>query len=164
MIFEWINYQLEDAGLVDSWMDAKAVAMTGIDQGWDAYWNAVTADAKNYPGCRDFCKIVRKNGMAVAAVVYGSYRGIATVSEIIVDPLQRGKGLGTQILLEWCDEDGNFHHKDWNPEDGKIGRSLPFDTRNRDGKLGMVSLIVDAKKLAKSCECGLQSATGGRQT
>lgn len=67
-------------------------------------------------------------------------------------------------LLEWCDEDGNFHHKDWNPEDGKIGRSLRFDTRNRDGKLGMVSLIVDAKKLAKSCECGLQSATGGRQT
>ena len=100
MIFEWINYQLEDAGLVDSWMDAKAVAMTGIDQGWDAYWNAVIADAKNYPGCRDFCKIVRKNGMAVAAVVYGSYRGIATVSEIIVDPTRRGKGLGTQILRD----------------------------------------------------------------
>ena len=33
-----------------------------------------------------------------------------------------------------------------NELDGKIGRSLRFDTRNKDGKLGMVSIIIDAKK------------------
>lgn len=49
-------------------------------------------------------------------------------------------------LLEYCDEDGVFHCKYWNEADGKIGRSLRFDTRNRDGKLGMVSIILDAKK------------------
>lgn len=49
-------------------------------------------------------------------------------------------------LLEWCDGEGSFHYKYWNPEDGKIGRSLRFDTRNHDGKLGMVSIILDAKK------------------
>lgn len=49
-------------------------------------------------------------------------------------------------LLEWCDEDGNFHHLDWDPADGMIGRSLRFDTRNRDGQLGMVSVILDARK------------------
>ena len=27
-----------------------------------------------------------------------------------------------------------------------IGRSLRFDTRNNDGKLGMVSIIIDAYK------------------
>ncbi|MBE6665721.1 MAG: hypothetical protein E7603_05825 [Ruminococcaceae bacterium] len=37
-------------------------------------------------------------------------------------------------------------HKYWNEFDGKIGRSLRFDTRNKDGKLGMVSIIIDAKK------------------
>ena len=36
--------------------------------------------------------------------------------------------------------------KYWNELDGKIGRSLRFDTRNKDGKLGMVSIIIDAKK------------------
>lgn len=36
--------------------------------------------------------------------------------------------------------------KYWNELDGKIGRSLRFDTRNQDGKLGMVSIIIDAKK------------------
>lgn len=55
---------------------------------------------------------------------------------------------GFQVeLLEWCDGEGNFHYKYWNPEDGKIGRSLRFDTRNRGGSLGMVSIILDAKKL-----------------
>lgn len=49
-------------------------------------------------------------------------------------------------LLEWCDENGDFHHKYWDEADGRIGRSLRFDTRNRDGKLGMVSIILDAKK------------------
>lgn len=49
-------------------------------------------------------------------------------------------------LLEYCDENGNFHYKYWNENDGKIGRSLRFDTRNKEGKLGMVSIIIDAKK------------------
>lgn len=49
-------------------------------------------------------------------------------------------------LLEWCDENGNFHYKYWNEADGRIGRSLRFDSRNANGKLGMVSIILDAKK------------------
>lgn len=49
-------------------------------------------------------------------------------------------------LLEWCDELGDFHYKYWNEDDGRIGRSLRFDTRNGGGKLGMVSIILDAKK------------------
>ncbi len=49
-------------------------------------------------------------------------------------------------LLEYCDEDGVFHHRYWNEIDGKIGRSFRFDTRNSLKKLGMVSIIIDAKK------------------
>lgn len=49
-------------------------------------------------------------------------------------------------LLEYCDEDGVFHYKYWNEADGRIGRSFRFDTRNSKEKLGMVSIILDAKK------------------
>lgn len=51
-------------------------------------------------------------------------------------------------LLEYCDENGDFHYKYWNEADGHIGRSLRFDTRNSqaEGRLGMVSVIMDAKK------------------
>ncbi len=50
--------------------------------------------------------------------------------------------------LEYCDESGEFHYTEWDEADGRIGRSLRFDTRNRDGKLGMVSVIIDAVKTA----------------
>lgn len=54
---------------------------------------------------------------------------------------------GFQVsLLEYCDENGDFHYTYWNEEDGRIGRSFRFDTRNSMEKLGMVSIIIDAKK------------------
>lgn len=54
---------------------------------------------------------------------------------------------GFQVnLLEYCDENGDFHYSYWNEADGKIGRSYRFDTRNSNSKLGMVSIILDAKK------------------
>jgi len=49
-------------------------------------------------------------------------------------------------LLEYCDEDGKFHYKYWNEQDGKIGRSFRYDTRNSHEKIQMVSIIIDAKK------------------
>ena len=49
-------------------------------------------------------------------------------------------------LLEWCDETGRFHFTYWDPADGPIYRSLRADHRNRDGKLGNVSLVLDARK------------------
>ena len=57
------------------------------------------------------------------------------------------KSAGFEIdLLEYCDEKGRFHFNYWNPKQGMIGRSLRFDTRNNNGKLGMVSIIIDAIK------------------
>lgn len=49
-------------------------------------------------------------------------------------------------ILEYCDDDGRFHYKHWNAEDGYIGRSYRYDTRNNENEIGMVSLIVDAYK------------------
>jgi len=50
-------------------------------------------------------------------------------------------------LLEYWDEQGQFHYKDWNPgEGGKIFRSRRFDPSNTNGELKYTSLIVDAVK------------------
>jgi predicted SAM-dependent methyltransferase len=53
-------------------------------------------------------------------------------------------------LLEYCDESGNFHYNEWDEKMGFIYRSLRFDDRNKDEKLGCVSLIIDATKPIKS--------------
>jgi len=49
-------------------------------------------------------------------------------------------------LLEHCDEQGRFHYNEWSFEQGKIYRSLLSDHRNKDGEIGFVSIILDAKK------------------
>lgn len=100
MLFTWIDYQTENAALVDSWLDDTAVRMTGIEDGFDKEWLATLEEAKNFPGCKDFCKIVSENGVPFAAVKYGFYRNNVTVSVIIVDPVQRGKGRGSAVLRE----------------------------------------------------------------
>ena len=49
-------------------------------------------------------------------------------------------------LLEYCDDAGRFHYRQWDPETGPIYRSLLLDHRNRAGKIGFVSLILEARK------------------
>lgn len=100
MNFTWADYIPEYAVLVDSWLDDTAIKMTGIEDGFDEEWRATLDEAKNFPGCKDFCKIVSQNGVPFAAVKYGYYQDNATVSVIIVDPAQRGKGRGSAVLRE----------------------------------------------------------------
>lgn len=60
------------------------------------------------------------------------------------------KEAGFEIsLLEYCDDEGVFNYRYWNNDDGHIGRSFRYDTRNNSESLGMVSLIIDAHKPIK---------------
>lgn len=49
--------------------------------------------------------------------------------------------------VEYFDENGKFHSKDWSNEDGYIYRSIRYDERNKDGKPNYTSLILDAFKV-----------------
>jgi predicted SAM-dependent methyltransferase len=49
-------------------------------------------------------------------------------------------------LLEYFDEQGDFHCSEWLPSAGRINRSKRFDARNVDGNLRYTSIILDAKK------------------
>jgi predicted SAM-dependent methyltransferase len=49
-------------------------------------------------------------------------------------------------LLEYFDENGEFHFINWDPAEGLIRRSMRFDGRNRGGALDYTSVILDAKK------------------
>lgn len=58
------------------------------------------------------------------------------------------ESIGFQVnLLEYFDENGNFHQSEWSGEQGIIFRSKKFDPRNKGDKLIFPSLIVDIKKL-----------------
>jgi predicted SAM-dependent methyltransferase len=46
-------------------------------------------------------------------------------------------------LLEYFDQDGQFHREAWDTADGMINRSAEYDHRNREKPLSFTSLIVD---------------------
>lgn len=48
-------------------------------------------------------------------------------------------------LIEFCDESGKFHFRDWDGKDGVIFRSKQFDPRNQR-EITCPSVIVDAWK------------------
>ena len=52
----------------------------------------------------------------------------------------------TVRLLEYFDENGQFHYNEWDPKQGMIHRSKRFDERNRGNELNYTSLIIDAIK------------------
>ncbi len=54
-------------------------------------------------------------------------------------------GFGIE-LLEYFDENKEFHSIEWNKEEGFIHRSLRYDSRNSDGQPNYTSLILDAIK------------------
>lgn len=49
-------------------------------------------------------------------------------------------------LLEYWDEEGQFHYIDWTNDNGYIMRSRRYDKRNVNGDLKYTSLIIDAIK------------------
>lgn len=49
-------------------------------------------------------------------------------------------------LLEYCDDDGGFHYRSWDPGAGPVFRSWRSDPRNRDGRLRFVSIVADLWK------------------
>ncbi len=49
-------------------------------------------------------------------------------------------------LLEYFDENGNFHYNDWSINQGMIHRSKRYDERNSEVPLTYTSIIIDAFK------------------
>jgi len=49
-------------------------------------------------------------------------------------------------LLEYWDDAGQFHYRQWDLQTGPIYRSLLMDHRNKNGRIGFASLILDARR------------------
>jgi predicted SAM-dependent methyltransferase len=85
-----------------------------------------------------YLDLVRPGGSGAGAddhkVLY-TYRTFAEVFE--------ASGFRVE-LLEYFDEDGEFHYREWSPEDGMIHRSSRFDERNGNGRLAYTSVVLDA--------------------
>lgn len=104
----------------------------------------VAVPDRNFPN-REYQRGVQVGGPGPADHPAADHK-IVYDYRLLMDVLE---GAGFEVdLLEYCDDAGRFHYNQWDPEDGPIYRSLRPDHCNREGTLGFVSLIIDAKKPA----------------
>ena len=99
--FEWKDYTKEDTALVASWLNADAVRMTGMDEGFDAFHQYWKNESSPERGEYFWSKLVSENGHPFAVISYGYRNGTVTIMEIVVDPAVRGQGKGTAVISEF---------------------------------------------------------------
>jgi len=89
---------------------------------------------------KEYIDYVKPGGHGIGADDHKVLYTYKTLSKVFEDA-------GFKIkLLEYFDENGQFHFTEWSRDDGMIHRSSRYDDRNQDGVLKYTSLIIDAVK------------------
>ncbi|MBQ4338469.1 MAG: GNAT family N-acetyltransferase [Clostridia bacterium] len=103
MRFTWCDYS-ENMAFVEAWLDAHAVRVTGMDDGWRDFYTYWKNEENTVLGENFWCKTVYENGEPFAAVGIGLCDGVFTVMELLISPEKRGEGRGTALLKELLSE------------------------------------------------------------
>lgn len=103
MKYQWSDYAKEHEALVDSWLDDEAVRQTGLDSGWDDFFEYWKNDSEMSLGENYWCKIISHQGTPFAVMALSVWKGEFLIMEYVVDPKMRGKGLGSSALRELLD-------------------------------------------------------------
>ncbi len=104
MKFTWIDYSPKDEALVESWFDRDAVHFTGIDEGFDAFYQYWLNDDETKYGENFWVKLIfSKSRQPVGIVVIGFREDEFTISELVIAPGHRGNGIGSAALAEFID-------------------------------------------------------------
>ncbi len=100
MNFVWLDYQPKTMEYVEKWLDADAVATTGMDEGFRSFYEYWVNEDGFILGQNFWCKIVCADNEPLAVVALNMYEEKVTVMEIVVAPEKRCHGLGSRILKE----------------------------------------------------------------
>ncbi len=100
MTFQWTEYTEKDRETVDGWLDAQAVRMTGMDEGFHSDYTYWSEQPDMEIGANFWAKVFSVGDQPAGVVLLSKEEAILTVMEILVDPALRGKGLGSAALRE----------------------------------------------------------------
>lgn len=157
----WIPTEIESLNIVnpDDWkryfQDGQIDAMLA-----EHVWEHVTEEQGVFAATLCF-RYLKPGGYVRVAVPDGLHPDPSYIEHVRVGGLDKGhktlytyttlskvfESAGFRVdLLEYFDEQGQFHYKEWHPAEGMIYRSKRFDHRNKAGLLNYTSIILDAWK------------------
>ena len=108
MKFCWTDYDPVKMKFVEKWLDKKAVRFTGMDDGWEdfyEYWKNKkdTVLNQNY-----WCKIVSENEVPFGIVAISFHADSFLIMEMLIAPKMRNKGKGTLLIKDLLENSGQI--------------------------------------------------------
>ena len=97
---KWRDYDPHTMDYIENWLDASAVRLTGLDEGFRHFYEYWAEEAGFLVGENYWCKVVFAAGVAVAVIAFCYYEEKILIMEVLVAPWERGRGLGTKLLKE----------------------------------------------------------------
>ncbi len=91
-------YKDSDAKIVDTWLDSDAVRFTGIDNGWQEFYDYWIKCAENNSIKDIYCYTAYNSNFPIGVIFIGTEKNILTISELIIAPELRRKGYGSKVL------------------------------------------------------------------
>jgi predicted SAM-dependent methyltransferase len=161
----WIPTDIEQLNLLDTESWNRYFSPDSIDAILAEHVWEHLSEQEAYLAAKNCFLYLKPNGYIRVAVPDGFHPSLEYINA--VRPGGRGAGaedhkvlynylniskcfesVGFEVeLLEYFDEEGSFHYKEWDTDKGMIVRSCRYDARNRQGNLYYTSIIFDAKKL-----------------
>ena len=100
MSFIWCDYNPDTTDFIENWLDNSAVESTGLDEGFRAFYEYWASEDGFVVGENFWCKVISENGKPVAVIAFCLHEHTILIMEMVVDPQERGRGVGTQLLKE----------------------------------------------------------------
>ena len=100
MAFYWKDYRAETMAFVENWLDADAIRLTGLEDGFRDFYEYWAAEDGYCVGRNYWCKVAYDAEIPIGIIACALYEGNIKVMEILVAPNKRGLGYGTKMLNE----------------------------------------------------------------
>ncbi len=99
MRYCWKPYCDDDAELVDSWLDDHAIRETGLDDGWQHFYDYWMTESRTGEG-KDRCFLIFREQIPFAVMYIAIVGREIILSEYVVAPNMRGRGYGAAAIKE----------------------------------------------------------------
>ena len=98
--FSWTDYNPKKMSFVEKWLDKKAVKLTGIDNGWEDFYEYWKNEDGNVLNQNYWCKVVYEKNKPFGIIAIGCHEDLFVIMEMLIAPKMRNKGKGSILIKE----------------------------------------------------------------